>query len=378
MTRREATAWSWSAIAFVVVMAALGALVQRYTLHLAERVERATGYVPDPDGTRAFLSQLDQPTFRQAGAEAIAQAKGVDTFLHRYADKAHRAVYGTPYGPWDQKNVGSCVSFGWGMGSYVGQSVDWATGKVPSPPLLVATEPIYAGSRTWGRQPPIAFAGWSDGAYGGAAARWVSGLKNGVGGILYREKYGEVDLSTYDTNRCKQWGAYGVPESLAREANKHTAHSVALVQTWDGLAAAIESGFPVPICSNVGFASTSVRDADGFLPRGGSWGHCMVVIGIRHRKNGSPRDGALIMNSWGSSWVSGPKWPADQPDGSFWADRAAIEAILAQGDSFAIGGVGGFTYRDLHHGEWLAPQPVSQLARPQPAALISGIFSLSQ
>jgi hypothetical protein len=68
-----------------------------------------------------------------------------------------------------------------------------------------------------------------------------------------------------------------------------------------------------------------------------------------------PRDCALIINSWGTRWVVGGKLPADQPDGSFWAERKDIEAILAQGDSFAIGGVSGFSYRDLDHGQWLQP-----------------------
>jgi hypothetical protein len=30
---------------------------------------------------------------------------------------------------------------------------------------------------------------------------------------------------------------------------------------------------------------------------------------------------------------------------------------LRQGDSFAIGGVDGFKYRDLEHAEWMTPAP---------------------
>lgn len=327
------------------------------------------GYNPDPAATRAFLGELDHPLFRDAGAEVIAKAKGKDAYLYRYADKAHRAVYGTPFGPWNQGPVGTCVSFGWAMGSFVGQSTDWAMGQLPHPPKLVATEPIYGGSRTEGRLPPVAFAGWSDGSYGAAAARWVAGLKNGHGGILYREKYGETDLSTYSTNLSKQWGAYGVPTPLAIEANKHLARAVALVETWEGLTAALESGMCVPICSNVGFAGQD-RDADGFFPRrSGSWGHCMCVISVKYAansgKNGeppmkNPRDGVLVMNSWGASWVKGGKHPADQPDGSFWVTRQDIEVILAQRDSFVIGGVSGFAYRDLDHGAFFAPNPTEQ------------------
>jgi hypothetical protein len=366
----QGKAWSWSGLAFVIVSAFVGALVYRYTNKVAAHIEGNFGYVPDPAATREFLRQLEKPTFRQAGADVIAGAKGQDAYLYRYADRAHKAVYGTPFGPWNQGQAGTCVSFGWAMGSYIGQCVDWSTGQLPHPPLEVATEPIYGGSRTEGRLPPVSFAGFSDGSYGAAAARWVSGLKNGHGGILYRQKYDGADLTTYSIPLSRQWGAYGVPGQIAKEANAHTAKAVALIETWQGLCAAIESGMPVPICSNVGFANQD-RDADGFVRRSGSWGHCMVVIAVKYAKNSgtngepkmeNPRDGVLVLNSWGPNWIKGGKHPSDQPDGSFWITRADAEAILSQGDSFVIGG-NGFRYRDLNNGEWLAPVPVESLSR---------------
>jgi hypothetical protein len=294
----------------------------------------------------------------------MAGAKGVDTYLYRYADKCHRKVYGKPFGPWNQGSAGTCVSFGWGMGSYIGQCVDHLTGGLEEPPLLPSTENIYGGSRTLGRVPPVKSAGYSDGSYGAAAARYVAGLKNGRGGILYRTKYGDVDLSTYSIQRSREWGNTGVPDALAVEANRHTAKSIALCESWDALVAAIESGMCVPICSNVGFASGD-RDADGFCSRASTWNHCMVACSVKYAansgKNGEPpmhrpRDGVLIMNSWGS-YLAGGKHPADQPDGSFWITRADAEAILRQSDSFVIGSVNGFKYRDLHNGNWWQPAP---------------------
>jgi hypothetical protein len=210
--------------------------------------------------------------------------------------------------------------------------------------------------------PPVTNAGWSDGSYGGAAARWVAGRcrDKDVGGILYREKVGEFDLSSYSITLSRQWGAYGPPRDVAVAAAKQRAMAVAQVSMWDELVAAITSGYCVPICSNVGFAATNVRDKWGALPRGGSWGHCMVVCAVRFAENnpGGPPDGVLVLNSWGLAWVSGPKWPADQPDGSFWCSRADIETILKQGDSFAIGGIE-FKYRELNNAEWLMPAPAT-------------------
>ena len=356
----RADRWSWSAVAFVVVMAILGALVERATHRAANSLEHQFGYTPDPEGTRRFLQELDQPLFSDAAKEVIQNAKGVDTFLYRYADKAHRQVYGKPYGPWKQ-GIGDCVAFGWALGSYVGQSTSWANGELAEPPKLVATEPLYSGSRTAGRLPPVTQAGFSDGSYGGAAARWVAGKcrDTTVGGILFRDRYAGVDLTNYSPQRAKEWGnvlcgggANGL--ALARLANKHPARNVALVKTFDEAAASIESGYPVPVCSGVGFSSQ--RDADGFAVRQGSWAHCLCFISVRYAKNEGKRDGLLAMNSWGI-WNGGPKWPHDQPDGSFWVSREIVDAMLSGQDSFAIGGVDGFKYRDLDHGGWLQPIP---------------------
>jgi len=348
----------------VIVASFIGALVQLATFRLADHIGNNFGYKPNPAGLKEFLGELKEPTFAQAGSDAVKNAKGKDVYLFRYADQAHRKVYGTPFEAWNQGNAGTCVSFGWGLGAYIGQCVDHATGVLPNPPLEVDTSGIYGGSRTAGRMPPVTNAGFSDGSYGAAAARWVSGRCKtpGIGGILYRQKYGSVDLTNYSIPRSREWGAYGVPLDLAKEANRHTARAVAQVSTWEELSSALESGFCVPICSNVGFGATNVRDEDGFLPRGSApWGHCMLLAAIRHAANSSengmkrPRDGALCINSWGPRSCSGPKLPSDQPDGSFWIERKDVEAILAQGDSFAIGGVNGFAYRDLDHGGWLQP-----------------------
>ena len=45
------------------------------------------------------------------------------------------------------------------------------------------------------------------------------------------------------------------------------------------------------------------------------------------------------------------------PDGSFWVDRSVVERMLAQEDSFAVGSIAGFGWRDLHHGNWMTPSP---------------------
>ena len=123
--------------------------------------------------------------------------------------------------------------------------------------------------------------------------------------------------------------------------------------------AALTAGFPVTIASNQGFANRT--DESGILAPSGTWFHQMFLAAIRFKENAPPGvkavDACLVVNSWGTRWLSyAGKYPSDQPDGSFWAERPVIERILAQGDSYAIGDVQtGFEWRDIHHGRWLQP-----------------------
>jgi hypothetical protein len=317
------------------------------------------GYTPNPRGVEQFLDELPQPLFRQAGAETIREAKGVDTFLHRSLARAHLARYGKPFVV-GRQGIGDCVSWGWMHGLYVSQAIDWETGRLPEPPLMPATESIYGGSRVEARGRPGdgagPYGGWSDGSYGAAAAKFVRDW-----GVVYREKQPTgVDLATYSADRAKQWGAYGNGGQgdggkLDAVAKRHPATHVALVTTWAEAAAAIEAGFPIPVASNQGFAS--VRDQHGYAAASGSWAHEMCFVAVRYAKNGSPADALLCLNSWGPNWISGPKWPDDMPEGSFWVRREVVERMLSQRDSFAVGSVAGFAWRDLHNGNWFKPAP---------------------
>jgi hypothetical protein len=349
---RIVRAWTWSAIAFVCVAAIIGAVIDHYTHRLLRRVDASFGYQPNPDGVRAFLRELNEPTFAEAGADAMKNATGRDTFLYRAVAISHQRRYGKPWKSWDQGNAGTCVSMAFGLGEYAAEAVDHVAGKTKQPPLECASEPIYAGSRTQGRLPPLERNLGGDGSYGGAAARWLTGncKDKTIGGVLYRTRYGAFDLSTYSISRSREWGRDGVPLELGREAAKRRAKCVQ-VQTWQELCAAIERGTPVAICSQVGYGPTPrVRDDDGALSRGSSWSHAMLVWGVRHKANGSPDDMGLIQNSWNTTWCSGPKWPNDQPDGSFWARRRDVEAALQGGDSWAIGT--SYEWRDLQNADW--------------------------
>lgn len=376
-------AWSWSALIFAAILAVVGVLFERLANRAVDAVEArfGEGYIPDPEATRAFLGELEHPTFASAAEESLAKVEYRDVFLHRSIDKAWRAVYGIPFEALDQGGAGTCVSFAYALACQGSMATDWETGRLAQPPPLVATEVIYGGARTAGMGQKTQPGG--DGATGAGAARWVSGkTRSGDGGILFRSVYGEFDLREYSIPRSRDWGYRGVPAALLPECAKQRAIEVAQVNTWADLCAALETGRCVVLCSNVGYGRLDgrmpTRDEDGVLERGKGWNHALCCVGVRHAKNAGadtkrPRDLALIVNSWSGEWCAGPLW-RDQPRGSFYAERRNVEAALQQGDSFAVSGVTPLNvYRPVDNGEWFEPAP----AKLPPVETIAPSLSLA-
>ena len=48
---------------------------------------------------------------------------------------------------------------------------------------------------------------------------------------------------------------------------------------------------------------------------------------------------------------------SDQPAGSFWVEKAVADRMLSGGDSFAVGSIDGFGFRELNNGNWFQPPP---------------------
>lgn len=308
-----------------------------------------SGYTPDPEGTKRFLRTLARPLLLQANP-MLQVRDGEPVLLYRALVKTYRQAYGKDWVV-GRQGIGDCVSWGWAHAADIHLAVMYQLGDTGEW-REAATEAIYGGSRVEARG--LKSAGYSDGSYGGAAAKWVSEW-----GVVFRQKYdapwGELDLRVYSSSRAKEWGNYGCGGAedsrgnswFDQQAKSHPIKQVALVRTFQEAAAAIQSGYPVAVCSGQGFASK--RDKDGFSPASGSWAHCMCFVAVRF-----DRPGLLCLNSWGPTWIAGPKWPDDQPDGSFWVEAAVAERMLAGNDSFAVSGYQGFPYRELRHSDWVS------------------------
>jgi hypothetical protein len=228
--------------------------------------------------------------------------------------------------------VGSCTSFGTASAVEHLLCVQIASGRGGKYRDLVQ-EVIYAGSRVEVGKGQIT----GDGSTGAWVVEFVTKW-----GVIPRGKHldGKYDLSKYDEARCRAWGRSGVPDDLEPIAKESPVKGYSLVTSFAEADKAIRQGYPVVVCSGQGFRMA--RDADGFCPPSGTWYHCMTFIGAR----GGKRPGPFCLNSWGPKAHTGPRFPADAPEGGFWVDSALADKMLKQWrDSYALSDAAGFPER---------------------------------
>ena len=294
-------------------------------------IQSLCGGFPDHPNQPVVASMMGPPFAVQAAA-LMQTAYAAPTQVLLY--KAWVDVIGS-YISYPRQLIGDCVSFGHSHGYDLLQCVEIALSdpgikdrpaKVAQADIECATEYVYAASRRAAGM----LGSWSDGSFGSAAVKAMT-----TGGVAPRSAIGP-----YDGQRAKKWGHDGPPAELDRLAANYRLGGSALVRTWDELFAALVNGYPVTVCSNQGF--TLQRDNEGFCAPRGSWGHCMLICGI---KNGN-RPGALIAQSWGDSMPSGPV-ALDQMTYSFWADKNVVESMLAAGDSWALSAAPYFVPRPI-------------------------------
>jgi len=224
---------------------------------------------------------------------------------------------------------GACVSFSVALACDTLAAIASVESRDKVQPGRTDPMTLYAGSRVE--------IGGNSLPYHGTYVAWTVKYAKDYGTVI-QAKYPEIDLSKYDANVCcGAMSSRGVPTGIKSLARKRQVKSYAQVRTFEEVALAIESGYPVVISSNQGFDRR--RDADGFAPATQVWGHCFAALGVRH-----DRPGVLMANSWGAYYTGGPKGmsPATK-----WVDRDTVNRMLAQGDSFAIADLKGWNEKTL-------------------------------
>ena len=134
------------------------------------------------------------------------------------------------------QGIGDCVSWGAELAATILMAIQHVHGGDRFTEEA-ATEAIYGGCRVEARNKKTG--GWSDGAFGSAAAKWLRDW-----GVLLRKDYSvitgnaEHDLRKYNKTKAKQWGNYGCGgakdgKALDEIARKMPIEQVVAVDTLD-------------------------------------------------------------------------------------------------------------------------------------------------
>lgn len=287
------------------------------------------GYSPNPAGTAAFLASLDRPMLAQAGPDlTIDESK--DVFLGQYLLQC------MPTWKRGNQQIGSCVGWGWALSCDMLAACDIllrGESEVWGGPVLAAS--VYGFSRVEVRgQRNLG----GDGSYGGAAAKAVTKY----GTLHLGQDYNGQQFNDQAGTREKSWGRDGVPDELEPFAAQHKVNSVAVVSSFEDCVRALQSGYPVAVCSMVGF---SMKLRDGYMTPMGTWAHCQMAAAVKWK----PDPAILVVNSWGDCYdgtVDETLPPAFQRSAG-WVRAADFTRMVSGDDTFALSGYSGFKARSL-------------------------------
>jgi hypothetical protein len=304
------------------------------------------GYLKDiaPARAAAVLPTLKHAYFSDAGRK-LMQAPGAedkDALLYKAADK----VLGKTLPAHDQDGTGCCVGEGTSGAVELLDLVQIAMGgEFEFKPVSAAA--VYSLAREAG-----GYLGTGDGSTGHDAAKAIT-TRGTVDCETAKDTNGVGGTAQSHAQLAKKWGGSGgLPSELKEVAKKHLVKTASLVRTPEEARAALQNGYPIFVCSDVGFTGGGgfKRDSEGFCHRGGNWSHCMYCCGYRADKKAF-----CIVQSWGPTTPSGSR-TLGQPESSFWISWEDMAAIVRQGDSYAVSGHDGFPAQEIN---WIvrAPEP---------------------
>ncbi len=282
------------------------------------------GSICDPADTERLLATLPRPLFGNMLAETGA---GKLSLPFKAVVAFEQAVGRKPYD--EAQTTGDCVAHAVRNGIDIARANDPDINTTEDWVDRTATEPLY-GARGHSGQ----------GAVCSEIVRWA----HQSGGCMLRRDYPELalDLSKYNATIGIRWGGAGVPDRVRSAAAKHRVGTISLIKTWEQARDAIANGYGVVCCSSVGFRH--YRNDDGMSQPQGTWHHAMCWTGADDTHSTGCR--FLLQNSWGYTWISGPRVHG-QPEGSFWVSQAAAQKMIDHGGTWAVSNVDGFPRRRI-------------------------------
>ncbi len=291
------------------------------------------GYHRDDRQKEAFQSNLLFPYASTANAAIKGSGKGKKFLGHDIIT----AVAGK-YFHYIQERVGDCVAQSTAPAIVLLMCGEIFRGEAESFEGFISVEDLYGGARIQIGKGQL---GYSDGCIPVHMMQYIRDY-----GTLLKKPYGDIDLTNYNADRSRDWGSpgRGVPKELLEIAKQHPVREFTQVKTYAECCDMLYNFYPVTIASNIAF--TNKRDKDGFarVDYNNQWPHQMYCLGYDDEfKN----PGVLVMNSWPTEWISGPK-RHDQPEGSFWVHAEEFErTVLRANDSWAISNFSGYPQKPI-------------------------------
>lgn len=169
-------------------------------------------------------------------------------------------------------------------------------------------------------------------------------------GVWVRKDYPDFgfDLTQYDSRLAGKWGRPNPPQRIKDFGLQHAIRTSTRLREMEAVRDFIANGYGISHCGGEGFSSK--RDKYGVSKRSGSWAHAMALGGADDRdliKQVYGETLFLVVNSWGSSWISGPRQIMGTnlliPHGCFWARWSDIR----RRSFFGLSGFNGFPPQKL-------------------------------
>lgn len=241
---------------------------------------------------------------------------------------ASRLVNGNRHIPTFRQRIGDCVGAG------AKQAVDYLQCVEAIRTGESEFKPVYSPYHyACGRMAPDIGAGKIRGPDGSVGAWQAEALR--VYGVIPATLPG---LDEYSEAVIRHWATRMPERRWIDEGKTHLVKSAAQVKTPEEVRDAVCNGYPCTIASDVGFRMRPpTKDGRLVNSRAGSWAHQMCVIGY---DGSASQPYWYILNSWGADAHGTP--PDDAPPGGFWITRGDMNAIVKQGDSFALSQFDGF------------------------------------
>lgn len=280
------------------------------------------GSICDEKDTAELLGELSTPVFGAAAHHLSKSGEGKLSLPFKAL-----LEFDPGFGPAERQTTGDCVSHSTRNAVDITRCVEIKNGDREDFIARGATEAIYQ-SRGHRKQ----------GMTCSGAARYV----HQNGGILVRKKYGDVDLSKYNSSLGAN---LKIPNDVYKtEAQKHQVKTISNIRTVEEARDALANGYALSVCSGYGFSSR--RDSNGIAKRSGGWNHAMAWIACDDTHARLKETLFLVQNSWGK-WNSGPR-VHDQPEGSFWIREKDARGMLSGGGAWVFSDVDGFPARKIN------------------------------